>query len=324
VSDAARPLVRVVVVDHDGGNLTLGCLRSVLGSDWPADRLQVVLVDNASVRGVVERVERESPSVTVVRNAVNLGFAGGCNSGLHGLDDVEYVALLNNDATVDPGWLEPLVAELEAHPELGAACPKVLLAGTGRIDNVGVELGEWGRGADRGHGQVDDGRYDTPSEVFAWCGAAVLLRRAYLDTVGKFDERLFLYCEDLELAWRGRAFGWRYRAVPSAVVHHHHGATAGAGSPLQRWYNLRNALLVSLRHAPWTTTAAAAARSVAAIPYAAVRHPHDVPVRLRAFGDFLRLAPAMTRSRREDRRRVLASEHTSRDWNPDAETLKGK
>jgi GT2 family glycosyltransferase len=299
-SDAARPVVRVVVVDHDGGDLTVECLRSVLASDWPAERLRVVLVDNASVHSVVEQVTRELPSVTVVRNSVNLGFAGGCNAGLHDLDDVDHVALVNNDATVDRGWLAPLVAELEAHPELGAACPKVLYAATGRIDNVGVELGEWGRGADRGHDQVDDGRYDTRSEVFAWCGAAVLLRRAYLDEVGHFDERLFLYCEDLELAWRGRAFGWRYRAVPAAVVHHHHGATTGAGSPLQRECNLRNALLVSLRHAPWTTTLAAAARSVAAIPYAAVRHPHDVPVRLRAFGGFLRLAPAMARSRHDD------------------------
>jgi N-acetylglucosaminyl-diphospho-decaprenol L-rhamnosyltransferase len=293
--------VRVVVVNYNGGDLTVECLRSLVATRWRADRLEVVLVDNASTDGVVARVRTQLPVVTVITSDRNLGFAGGCNLGMRDRADVDYVALCNSDAVVDPEWLAPLVDALEQDSSLAAACPKVIYAADGLIDNVGVEQGRWGRGADRGHLEPDRGQYDAPADVFAWCGAAVLLRASYLDAVGEFDERLFLYCEDLELAWRGRAFGWRYRTVPESVVRHVHGATAIAGSPLQRFYNLRNALLVALRHAPLATALAATARSLAAIPYAALRQPHDVPTRARAFGGFLRLAPAMLRSRSHDR-----------------------
>ena len=243
----------------------------------------------------------ELPVVTVIESDHNLGFAGGCNLGMRDRTHVDAVALVNSDATVDPDWLAPLVDALDQDPALGATCPKVVFAGSGLIDNVGVEIGKWGRGADRGNGEPDRGQYDTPADVFAWCGAAVLLRSAYLDGVGDFDERLFLYCEDLELAWRGRDHGWRYRTVPESVVRHVHGATSIAGSPLQRFFNLRNALLVALRHASLPTAIAAIARSLAAIPYAAIRHPHEVTTRARAFGGFLRLAPAMLRERARDR-----------------------
>jgi N-acetylglucosaminyl-diphospho-decaprenol L-rhamnosyltransferase len=293
--------VRVVVVNYNGGDLTVDCLRSLVATRWRADRLEVVLVDNASTDGVVARVRTELPVVTVIESDRNLGFAGGCNLGMRDRADVDFVALVNSDATVDPGWLAPLVDALAQDSSLGAACPKVIYAGDGLIDNVGVEQGKWGRGADRGHLEPDRGQYDAPADVFAWCGAAVLLRGSYLDAVGEFDERLFLYCEDLELAWRGRASGWRYRTVPESVVRHVHGATSGAGSPLQRFYNLRNALLVAVRHAPLSTAITAAARSLAAIPYAAIRDPRDVATRARAFGGFVRLAPAMLRARAHDR-----------------------
>ncbi len=297
--DVAR--VRVVVVNYNGGDLTVDCLRSVVSTRWRADRLEVVLVDNASGDDVVARVRAELPVVTVIESGRNLGFAGGCNLGMQDRVGVDYIALVNNDATVEPEWLAPLVEAMEQDRSLGAACPKVLYAGSDIIDNVGVVQGKWGRGADRGHLEPDRGQYDTPADVFGWCGAAVLLRTSYLDAVGELDERLFLYCEDLELSWRGRAFGWRYRTVPESVVRHVHGATSVADSPLQRFYNLRNALLVALRHARLTTALAATGRSLAAIPYAAVRHPHDVPTRARAFGSFLRLAPAMLRARAHDR-----------------------
>jgi GT2 family glycosyltransferase len=293
--------VRVVVVNYNGGELTIDCLRSLVATRWRADRLEVVLVDNASSDGIVARVRAELPVVAVIESGDNLGFAGGCNLGLRNRARIDYIALVNNDATVEPGWLTPLVEAMEQDPSLGAACPKVLYAGGDVIDNVGVVQGNWGRGADRGHLEPDRGQYDTPAEVFGWCGAAVLLRTSYLDTVGEFDERLFLYCEDLELSWRGRTFGWRYRTVPECVVRHVHGATSVADSPLQRFYNLRNALLVALRHAHLTTALAASGRSLAAIPYAALRDPHDASTRARAFGGFLRLAPAMLRARAHDR-----------------------
>src|SRR6185436_4332735 len=107
------------------------------------------------------------------------------------------------------------------------------------------------------------GQYDAPADVDAWCGGAVLLRREYLDDVGDFDEDLFLYYEDVELSLRGRARGWRYRTAPASVVRHVHSATATERSPLAAYYNERNRLLVTTRHAGTTTAVRAIGRYLA-------------------------------------------------------------
>ena len=115
---SSQPLVHVVVVDYGGGALTLACLRSLVATDWPADRLRIVLVDNASPEPVTDRVRAELPDVHVITSEVNRGFAGGSNLGIRERGDADFVALVNNDATVDPGWLAPLVETLTADPAL--------------------------------------------------------------------------------------------------------------------------------------------------------------------------------------------------------------
>jgi GT2 family glycosyltransferase len=127
------------------------------------------------------------------------------------------------------------------------------------INNAGEILLPGGYGADRGFGERDEGQFDTPAEVFAWCGAAVLLRSRYLRDVGIFDEDYFLYYEDFDLAWRGRSRGWSYLYVPDSVVRHIHTASTVEGSPLFTHYVQRNRLLTLVKNAP----AAYAARETA-------------------------------------------------------------
>lgn len=107
--------------------MTLDCLRSLVDSGWPSDRLEIVLVDNASIDGVVWDVREQFPTVTVIESLTNEGFARGCNLGIGDLGGVDYVALLNNDAVCSPSWIRRLVDTLEADPTLGAACGKMLL-----------------------------------------------------------------------------------------------------------------------------------------------------------------------------------------------------
>ena len=128
------------------------------------------------------------------------------------------------------------------------------------INNVGNVLNPDGYGADRGYVEPDHGQYDVPEYVFAWSGGAVLLAASYLRDVGLFDEDLFLYYEDLDLAWRGRERGWGYKYVPGSVVRHVHSASTVEGSPLFDYYNERNRLLTLTRHADRRTTAKALAR----------------------------------------------------------------
>ncbi len=118
------------------------------------------------------------------------------------------------------------------------------------INSVGISVGDDGYAADRGWLARDQGQWDTPVEVDAWSGAAVVLRADHLRQVGGFDERLFLYYEDVELSLRARRAGWHHAAVPQAVARHVHSATVVTGSALHQHYSERNRLVVLATHAP--------------------------------------------------------------------------
>jgi GT2 family glycosyltransferase len=249
--------VRVVVVCWNNSAVLPRCLEHLTASTWPGDLLEIVVVDNGSTDGSVDDWERRYPGIELRRTGANLGFAAGANVGLRDLDGLWAVALVNSDAFVDPGWLEPLAAALEADERVGAASPKILLSepdpgGRPVINNVGVVLGPTWELHDRGLGEPDVGQYDTPEDLWAWCGGGVLLRADYLRDVGLFDERLFLYAEDVDLAWRGAHRGWRYRSAPASVVHHlHRGSSGGERTPLLDHLNRRNRIVVVCRHAGW-------------------------------------------------------------------------
>ncbi len=208
--------VRVVVVNFNGGDAVARCVDALAALDTRHD-VEIVVVDNASSDGSPEAL-RQRPEVALWPSGSNLGFVAN-NLALADLEGVDYAALVNNDAFVDPGWLDPLVDALEADPGLGAVQSKIVFDqrdadGLDVINNVGGVVLADGSGADRGFEQPDRGQYDQPDEIFAWCGGSVLLRPAYLADVGLFDDRLFLYYEDTDLSWRGRARGWRYRLEP--------------------------------------------------------------------------------------------------------------
>lgn len=180
------------------------------------------------------------------------------------------------------------------------------------INSAGTVVLADGHGADRGYLDRDDGRYDSSVETFGWSGAAVLLSRRYLDYVGLFDDRYFMYDEDLDLAWRGRSRGWRYAYLLGSVVRHVHSASADERSPSFRFHNERNRLLTLARHAPPRLVVREAVRHLLvttsngrrdiASPLARGRRPsaRSVVPRLRGRYSFLSLLPgALVACRRE-------------------------
>ena len=406
--------IRAVVVNYNGGEEVLGCLRALLASDWPAEGLEVVVVDNGSVDGSPERVEAELPAVRVVRSPGNLGYPA-INRVVEDLTGIDAVAVVNPDAVVDPGCLVALATALNADPGLGAACPLILLDGAYRdvrfavdgsprasldlldveaadrwhltgdrvrrrwrggvawtvgdgsvlrttaagpvrlrlrahrpgrlvltsgdhrvdvvvdraprqveialggaaaqiVQNAGSVIGRHGLGINRGYHRPDGPLFAEPVDVPAWCGAAVLLRSAYLRDAGLLDPRWFLYYEDTDLAWRGLLRGWRYRYVPQARVSHAHSTTIGHGSGLYDVQHLRNRLL--------TVTKCASAPEVTAtwrdaLHLVATQLRSDLVARLRdrrlpelaltarrvrALAGAARLTPAVLRDRRSVRR----------------------
>lgn len=122
------PRVRVVVLNWNSAEHTRRCVRSLTATEYPADRLEVVVVDNGSVDGSVPVLQTVFPDLRLLENGANLGFAEGCNRALRDTSEFDAVALVNNDATVEPGWLWPLVRTLQDHPDVGAVSPKMLLA----------------------------------------------------------------------------------------------------------------------------------------------------------------------------------------------------
>lgn len=285
-SPDALPFVRIVVVNFRAADLTLRCLDHLAALTYPSHRREVVVVDNASHDGLVERLHAERPDVRVVANTDNRGFGAGCNAGIALEGPWDAIALVNNDSTPRPEWLDALVSTWRSPPPtagpVGAVAGKVLLAGTDppRLNSAGCDLRAGGFNADRGDGRLDDGSFDAPVEVFGWSGASVLLDRSMIDDIGVFDETFFLYYEDVDMVWRGRRRNWCVVYAPDAVSEHDRGSSAGRGDVF--WFHdTRNRLVVLARHAPigWL------ARAVAVQLRLAVQPPLDGPprrIRLRA------------------------------------------
>jgi GT2 family glycosyltransferase len=184
------------------------------------------VVDNASSddsAAIAERLAEEHDSVRLIRSPTNRGYAGAVNVALPEARG-EHVAVLNMDVVVSAGWLEPLVALLEARPEAGVACPLILLeSDPGRINAAGQNLNKTGLGFNRWLGKPRETAGDEPFLVTGLHGAAFVIRRALLRDLGGWDESGFLYFEDVELSWLLHIAGQEIWCVPaSTVVHDYH------------------------------------------------------------------------------------------------------
>jgi GT2 family glycosyltransferase len=184
----------------------------------------IILVDNASVDGVLDFVADRYPLVRVVRNSGNKGFCKAHNQAIR-LSDTEYFMPLNPDVFMTDSCVEMMVAALDTHPDAGIAAARMYLKeSSDLLDGAGLGIDKRRRQFLRGHRQVDDGTYDSMEYVFGACGAAPLYRREMLDDielVGEyFDEYFFAHKEDLDLSWRAQLCGWRCLYVPDAVAYH--------------------------------------------------------------------------------------------------------
>jgi GT2 family glycosyltransferase len=218
----AAPLVSVVVVNYNGGDEVERCLTSLAEQD-PNPTAEILVVDNASTDGSRERAERiaaERDSFRVLASPVNRGYPGAVNFALADARGT-YVAVLNMDITVEPGWLGPLVGLLEANTGTGVVCPLMLLeADPGRINAAGQDIHVTGLGFNR---FLDEPRSRTgtePHPVSGLQGGAFLIRRELLDRFGGWDDRGFLYAEDVQLSILVHLVGAEIQCVPASIVRH--------------------------------------------------------------------------------------------------------
>ncbi len=244
-----RPTASIVILNYNGLRYLDPCLESVRAQEVVGG-LDVTVVDNHSTDGSIEHLRRQYPWVRLITCTRNLGFSAANNLAIRAVGG-EHVILLNNDTQARPGWLAALVDSAEHEPRAAAVTSKLVFADRpGVIQNAGGVLLTDGSGGDRGSGEVDQGQFDTPEEVFGFCGAAVLLRRDALEDVGTFDETFFAYYEDTDLSWRMRLRGWKILYDPRSVVEHGHSKTNREWSDFFLFHVDRNRLLMVLKDAP--------------------------------------------------------------------------
>ncbi|HEV2760979.1 MAG TPA: glycosyltransferase [Acidimicrobiales bacterium] len=235
-------MVSVILVNYRGADDTVTCLRSFAGVDWPADRLELLVVDNASGDGSAERIRAQVPGARVIQSDVNGGFAGGCNLGAAEASG-EYLAFINNDARPGADWITAAVEVLDTQADVAAVASKVLDWEGERIDFVDGSLTWYGMGYKRECEQPDTGEWDKPKDVLFATGAAMFVRAGVYRAVEGFDDRYFMFYEDVDLGWRLNLLGWRVRYVPTSVAFHRHHASMKSYGPWREHYLLeRNAL----------------------------------------------------------------------------------
>ena len=217
------------------------------------------------------------------------------------------------------GKAEPEPVELEVEVPAEVRLVDVL-------NNAGSMVFRDGYGADRAYQELDRGQYQTPEEVFAFCGGSVCLRTGALRQAGVFDDDFFLYYEDTDLSWRLRSLGWRIRYQPAAVARHIHSASSVEWSPLFVFHTDRNRLLMLTKNARAglaarevlrypLTTASLALRELARARHTRRRPPvRPTLLRLRVLGSYLRLLPAMLVRRRRIAARAAVDRKRLERW----------
>jgi len=242
-------LISVVIVNWNQRDLLRACLGSL--ARQTGAEFETIVVDNGSGDGSPEMAEMEF-GARVIRNTWNRGFCAANNQGIAAARG-EFVALLNNDAEAEPGWLAALLRACTRSADVGMAASKVLVwEDPRRIDKVGHLIYPDGQNKGRGSGALDTGQYDREEEVLWPDGCAALYRKEMLAGIGGFDEDFFAYGDDAELGLRARIAGWKCLYTPAAVVRHHRGATLGKDSAWRLELIERNRLLLAFKLFPWS------------------------------------------------------------------------
>ena len=241
-STQAAPAVQVLIVNWNGRQHLADGLPSLLNTRYI--NFRVAVYDNGSTDGSLDWLRSAYPDIEVIALGRNLGFAAANNVGLRRAvdDDKDYAVLLNNDTRVDPGWLEALVKAAEDDP-FAAICQARQRTWDGAFEVHFRFIPEWAEAAQEHTIAAPPG--PTAPTPFA-SGCAMLLRCSALQHIGLFDERYFMYVEDVDLALRAWICGYRVLDVPAAIVYHRMTGSDSASSQRMFW-GYRNQLTTILK-----------------------------------------------------------------------------
>ncbi|MFN3929290.1 MAG: glycosyltransferase family 2 protein [Thermoflexus sp.] len=293
------PAVSVVIPTWKGAARLQRCLEAL--SRQTFRDFEVIVVWNEGGNGEGIRVPT-GMALRVETSETNIGFAAAVNWGVR-VAQGTCLAVLNDDAFPEPGWLEALVEEMEAGEEVGA-CASLMVFDRQPdvVQSAGIAMDRAAIAWDRWRGRpVAEAR--AGGEVFGASAGAALYRRRMWEQLGGFDERFFAYLEDVELAWRAQVAGWRCVYVPGAIVRHQGSATLGEGSPPKKILLGRNKVWLVAKNAPWEDLPLILLYDLLAVIYAIVWRRDRYPLLGRLEG--LRNLRPFLAQRRPGRPRLL-------------------
>jgi len=240
--------IAVVILNWNGKSLLETFLPSVVANSSTAT---IYVVDNASSDESIAFIKEHFPTVVIIQNPINGGYAQGYNMALSSLQEDIFI-LLNNDVEVSENWLIPIVEAFNNNTSLVALQPKILdyknkeyfeYAGAagGFIDRFGYP---YCRGRIFNTLELDQGQYDNNMNLFWASGACLAVKKEAFWEVDGFDEDLFAHQEEIDLCWRMQIKGGTIGFVGQSSVYHLGGATLQASNPKKTYFNFRNTLLI--------------------------------------------------------------------------------
>ncbi|WP_044404211.1 glycosyltransferase family 2 protein [Lacinutrix sp. Hel_I_90] len=249
--------IAVVILNWNGKALLEKFLPSVVAYSKEAT---VYVADNASTDDSITFVTAAFPSVNIIKNKSNGGYAKGYNDALKGID-ADVFCLLNSDIEVTKNWLTPVVETFKKEPNTAIIQPKILdyhnkthfeYAGAagGYLDKYAYPFC---RGRIFDTIEKDKGQYNKNSQIFWASGACFFIRKQVFERLNGFDASFFAHMEEIDLCWRAFNFGYTSKYVGESKVYHVGGATLNASNPRKTYLNFRNSLFTLTKNAGGNT-----------------------------------------------------------------------
>jgi len=270
--------VAVVILNFNGEKSTVKCVESLLKSVINGLKLTIIVVDNGSKKESADFIRQKTKNINFgdvnfvfLETHANLGFSGGMNFGIKYAmsKNADYIVILNNDTIADKNMIVELVGFAQTDEKIGIVSPKIYFAKgfefhkdryreeeKGKVFWYAGGIIDWANviGKHRGVDEVDIGQYEKASDTQFASGCCFLAKKEVWEKVGLFDEKYFLYYEDIDLGTRIKKTGFKIVYAPQAVLWHENaGSAGGSGSVLQDYYITRNRLFFGIRYAPIRT-----------------------------------------------------------------------
>ena len=236
----------IITINYNGLKDTLALIESIPFND----KMEVIVVDNASENQEAEQISKRFPHVKVIKSDRNLGFAGGNNLGIKASLG-KYLFLINNDTYFEDFNVQAVIDRLDSDPTIGIVCPKIKFAwspqpiqfaGYTPLSKITI------RNQAIGFGEEDHGQYETAHPTPYAHGAAMLIKREALNKVGLMPECYFLYYEELDWSMMFKRAGYQIWYEPKCTIYHKESQATGQNSPLRTYYITRNRLRLVKRN----------------------------------------------------------------------------